>query len=94
MEIHLLAPVAILRAYQPCKSGNLQHVRKKAFAAANLWFRIGKLSESLEMSLSYMGEVPLAVLIGAGMIFLGTAVAVWIVASIVRQNRKDQTFPD
>jgi hypothetical protein len=36
METHLLAPVAIFRAYQPCKSGNLQHVRKKAFARANL----------------------------------------------------------
>ena len=41
-----------------------------------------------------MSEVPMAVLIGAGMILLGTLVAVWIVVSIVRQNRKDQVFPD
>jgi hypothetical protein len=41
-----------------------------------------------------MTEVPMAVLIGAGMILLGTLIAVWIVVSIVRQNRKDQSFPD
>jgi hypothetical protein len=41
-----------------------------------------------------MSDLPLAVLIGAGMILLGTAVAIGIVVSIVRQNRKDQTFPD
>ena len=41
-----------------------------------------------------MSELPLAVQIGAGMILLGTAVAVWIVFSIVRQNRKDESFPD
>ena len=41
-----------------------------------------------------MTEVPLAVLIGAGMILLGTAVAIWIVVSIVRQSRKDESFPD
>jgi hypothetical protein len=52
METHLLAPVAILRAYQPYKSGYFQHVRKKAFAKANLPFRIVKLSELQEMSLS------------------------------------------
>jgi hypothetical protein len=94
METHLLAPVAILRAYQPRKSGHFQHVREKAFAKANLWLRIGKLSESPEMSFFHMGETPVAVLIGAGMILLGTAVAVWIVVSIVRQSRKDQSFPD
>jgi len=94
METHLLAPVAIVRAYQHCISGNLQHVRKKAFAGANLWLRIGKLPKLPEVSFSSMSELPLAVLIGAGMILLGTAVAIWIVVSIVRQNRKDQTFPD
>ena len=41
-----------------------------------------------------MSELPLAVLIGAGMILLGTAVAIWIVVSIVRQSRKDQSFPE
>jgi hypothetical protein len=41
-----------------------------------------------------MGEIPLAVLIGAGMILLGTAVAVWIVVSIVRQSRRDDSFRD
>ena len=41
-----------------------------------------------------MTEVPLAVLIGAGMILLGTGVAVWIVVSIVRQSRKDDSFRD
>ena len=41
-----------------------------------------------------MSEVPVAVLIGAGMILLGTGVAVWIIVSIVRQGRKDQSFPD
>jgi hypothetical protein len=43
---------------------------------------------------SSMNELPLAVLIGAGMIILGTAVAVWIVVSIVRENRKDKVYPD
>jgi hypothetical protein len=94
METHLLAPVAIFRAYQPCKSGNLQHVRKKPFVRTNLWFRIGKLPKLPELSFSSMSELPLAVLIGAGMILSGTAVAIWIVVSIVRQNRKDQSFPD
>jgi hypothetical protein len=41
-----------------------------------------------------MTELPAAVLIGAGMILLGTSVAIWIIVSIVRQNRKDQSFPD
>ena len=41
-----------------------------------------------------MSELPLAVLIGAGMILSGTAVAIWIVVSIVRQNRKNHSFPD
>jgi hypothetical protein len=41
-----------------------------------------------------MTELPVAVLVGAGMILLGTAVAIWIIVSIVRQNRKDQSFPD
>ena len=41
-----------------------------------------------------MFELPLSVLIGAGMILLGAAVAVWIVVSIVRQNRKDQSSRD
>jgi hypothetical protein len=94
METHLLAPVAILRAYQPSKSGNSQHVRRMAFARANLYLRIGKLPKIPELSFSSMSELPLAVLIGAGMILLGTAVAIWIVVSIVRQNRKDQSFPD
>jgi hypothetical protein len=94
METHLLAPVAMFRAYQPCKSGNLQHVRETTFARANPWFTIEELSESQEMSFSSMGEIPLAVLIGAGMILLGTAVAIWMVLSIIRQNRKDQSFPD
>jgi hypothetical protein len=94
METHLLAPVAIFRAYQPCKSGNLQHVRKKLFVRTNLWFRLGKLPKLPELSFSSMSELPLAVLIGAGMILSGTAVAIWIVISIVRQNRKDQSFPD
>jgi hypothetical protein len=94
METHLLAPVAIFRAYQPYKSGYFQHVRKKAFARANLRFRMGKLSELQEMSFFHMGETPVVVLIGAGMILLGTAVAVWIVVSIVRQSRKDQSFRD
>jgi hypothetical protein len=35
-----------------------------------------------------MTELPVAVLVGAGMIFLGTGVALWIIVSIVRQNRK------
>jgi hypothetical protein len=94
METHLLAPVAIFRAYQPYKSGHFQHVRKKAFARANLRLRMGKLSELQEMSFFHMGETPVVVLIGAGMILLGTAVAVWIVVSIVRQSRKDQSFRD
>jgi hypothetical protein len=46
------------------------------------------------VSFSSMSELPLAVLIGAGMILLGTVVAIWIVVSIVRQNGKDQSFPD
>jgi hypothetical protein len=46
------------------------------------------------MGFKVMTDVPIAVLIGAGMILLGTAVAVWIVVSIVRQSRKDQSFPD
>jgi hypothetical protein len=41
-----------------------------------------------------MTEVPIAVLVGAGMILLGIGVAVWIVISIVRQSRKDQSFPE
>lgn len=41
-----------------------------------------------------MTDVPVAVLIGAAMILLGTGVALWIVVSIVRANRKDQSFPD
>jgi hypothetical protein len=41
-----------------------------------------------------MFDLPLSVLIGAGMILLGTAVAVWIVVSIVKQNRKDQSSRD
>ena len=41
-----------------------------------------------------MTELPIAVLIGAGMILLGTGVAVWIVVSIVRQSRRDETFHD
>jgi hypothetical protein len=41
-----------------------------------------------------MTEVPVAVLIGAGMIILGTGVAVWIVVSIIRQSRKEQSFPE
>jgi hypothetical protein len=94
METHLLAPVAIFRAYQPYKSGHFQHVRKKAFAKTNLTFRIGKLSESQELSFKGMTELPIAVLIGAGMIILGTGVAVWIVVSIVRQSRRDESFPD
>jgi hypothetical protein len=55
---------------------------------------MGKLSELQEMSFFHMGETPVVVLIGAGMILLGTAVAVWIVVSIVRQSRKDQSFRD
>jgi hypothetical protein len=94
METHLLAPVAIFRAYQPSKSGHFQHVRKKPFVRANMWFRLFKLSKSQELSFQVMTEVPLAVLIGAGMILLGTAVAIWIVVSIVRQSRKDESFPD
>jgi hypothetical protein len=94
METHLLAPVAIFRAYQPSKSGHFQHVRKKPFVRANMWFRLFKLSKSQELSFQGMTEVPLAVLIGAGMILLGTAVAIWIVVSIVRQSRKDESFPD
>jgi hypothetical protein len=35
-----------------------------------------------------MTELPVAVLVGAGMILLGTGVALWIIVSIVRQNRK------
>jgi hypothetical protein len=41
-----------------------------------------------------MAEAPIVVLVGAGMILLGTLVAVWIVISIVRQNRKDRSFPE
>ena len=41
-----------------------------------------------------MTETPVAVLIGAGMIVIGTLVAVWIAVSIVRQNRKDRSFPE
>jgi hypothetical protein len=59
METHLLAPVAIFRAYQPYKSGDFQHVRKYAFATANLPFRIGKLPELQEMSLSPWGKYQL-----------------------------------
>jgi hypothetical protein len=41
-----------------------------------------------------MTETPVVILIGAGMILIGTVVAVWIVISIVRQNRKDRSFPE
>ena len=41
-----------------------------------------------------MSDLPIVVLLGAGMIFLGTGVAVWIVVSIVRQSRKDESFHD
>ena len=41
-----------------------------------------------------MNETPVVMLIGAGMIVLGALVAVWIVVSIVRQNRKDRSFPE
>ena len=41
-----------------------------------------------------MTEVPIAVLIGAAMILLGTGVAVWIVVSIVRESRKDRSYPE
>jgi hypothetical protein len=41
-----------------------------------------------------MTEAPVVMLVGAGMIVLGTLVAVWIVVSIVRQNRKDRSFPE
>jgi hypothetical protein len=41
-----------------------------------------------------MTETPVVMLIGAGMILIGTVVAVWIVISIVRQNRKDRSFPE
>lgn len=41
-----------------------------------------------------MAETPLAMLVGAGMIVLGTVVAVWIAISIVRQNRRDRSFPE
>lgn len=41
-----------------------------------------------------MAETPLAMLVGAGMIALGTLVAVWIAISIVRQNRRDRSFPE
>jgi hypothetical protein len=46
------------------------------------------------VSFPRMSELPLAVLIGAGMILLSTAVAIWIVVSIVTQSRKDQSFPE
>jgi hypothetical protein len=41
-----------------------------------------------------MAEAPVAMLVGAGMILLGTLVAVWIIISIVRQNRRDRFFPE
>jgi hypothetical protein len=41
-----------------------------------------------------MTELPMPLIIGSIMILLGTAVAVWIAISIVRQNRKDQSFPE
>jgi len=41
-----------------------------------------------------MTELPMPLIIGSVMILLGTAVAVWISISIVRQNRKDQSFPE
>jgi hypothetical protein len=41
-----------------------------------------------------MAETPVVMLLGAGMIVLGTLVAVWIAVSIVRQNRKDRSFPE
>jgi hypothetical protein len=41
-----------------------------------------------------MTETPVVMLVGAGMIALGILVAAWIVASIVRQNRKDRSFPE
>ena len=41
-----------------------------------------------------MAETPLAMLIGAGMIVLGTLVAAWIVISIVSSNSKDRSFPE
>jgi hypothetical protein len=94
METHLLAPVAIFRAYQPSKSALFQHVRKRAFGKANMCFRIEKLTKSQELSFLAMSDLPIVVLLGAGMIFLGTGVAMWIVVSIVRQSRKDESFHD
>jgi hypothetical protein len=41
-----------------------------------------------------MTETPVVMLVGAGMIALGILVAAWIVVSIVRQNRKDRSFPE
>ncbi len=41
-----------------------------------------------------MAEVPIVVLIGIGMVGLGTAVAVWIALSILRQSRKDRARPE
>jgi hypothetical protein len=41
-----------------------------------------------------MNEIPVALVVGTIMIFLGTAVAVWIAVSIVSQNRKDQSYPE
>ncbi len=41
-----------------------------------------------------MPDTPIAVLIGAGMVVLGTLVAVWVMISIVRQNRKGDPLPE
>jgi hypothetical protein len=41
-----------------------------------------------------MTETPVVMLVGAGMIALGILVVAWIVVSIVRQNRKDRSFPE
>jgi hypothetical protein len=55
-------------------------------------FKLGRIARK-DPFLS-MAETPVVMLIGAGMIVLGTLVAVWIAVSIVRQNRKDHSFPE
>jgi hypothetical protein len=94
METHLVAPVAIGPAYQPHKSAT--------FNTFGIWYSHLRTATKLILVADFsrkgpfyeMAETPVAMLVGAGMIVLGTLVAVWIVISIVRQNRRDRSFPE
>jgi hypothetical protein len=71
-----------------------QHVHRVVFVNTNPEVGSKSCPKRLRKGLISMAEAPIVVLIGAGMILLGTLVAVWIVISIVRQNRKDRSFPE